>query len=210
MWKKKSVITVCTFCMLIGVGSFYLGYRYLEITHPIQKPISGQSVSQHVSDHKSDEAQELQSIVAGIQQEITVSSIPISKITPSTKLVYEYYYEADDQLVIEEEEPPYFLLNMTRDDLQSKFPEWQIQSFSSQEVVVRTYVRGQSPNRYRIGIHNGYVAVFYEDPVEGIYLKDITETPVASLTQEEQEELTGGVAVLGDDELLRLLEDYTS
>jgi hypothetical protein len=210
VWKKKSVIVLCTFCMLVGAGSFYLGYRYLEITHNIQKPISGQSVSQHVSDHKSDKSQELQSMVAGIQQEITVSSTPISKITPSTKLVYEYYYEADNQLVTEEEEPPYFLLNMTRNDLQSKFPDWQIQSFSSQEVIVRTYVKGQSPNRYRIGIHNGYVAIFYENPVEGIYLKDVTETPVASLSQEEQEELAGGVVVLGDDELLLLLEDYTS
>ena len=63
-------------------------------------------------------------------------------------------------------------------------------------------------DRYVVGIYEGYVAVFYENSEEGIYM--LTDTPVSVLEDDKRALLEEGIYVEGRDRLNRILEDYTS
>lgn len=203
MWRSKFFLAVSITCLFIGGISFYGVYRYFNSMYMSEKPIHG---SEDAITNQ-DALTTLEPHVSGedIQTE-AAAAMSSAKITPSTKLVYQYYYEEDGQMIESEEQPPYFMIDMTREEMQEKYPDWQVQSFSEEEVVMRKSVQQKSHETYRLGIHEGYVAVYYENGV----IKDILDTPISALTEEERQRLEKGIVVTGEERLIRLLEDYTS
>lgn len=144
------------------------------------------------------------------EEEVAAVTSHENRITPTTEIVYQYFYEADGKLVEEKEFPPFYLINMDEDKLKSKFNEWKVISFSDKKVVMRKIVKEKSPFYYIIGEKDGSVAVFYENPVNGIRLREITDTPISSLPEVEQNKLKAGIRIYGEDELINVLEDYSS
>ncbi len=145
----------------------------------------------------------------GAEESISVAT-DTARITPSTKMVYEYYYTEDGVTQTLEDVPPYFLLDMTLEDMKKVYTDWQIVSFSSKEVVMRKTVEAKSNEQYIIGEKDGYIAVFYKEPQHGVILHEMTNTPLSSLPIEERERLLNGIDVTGDENLARILSDYTS
>jgi hypothetical protein len=50
-----------------------------------------------------------------------------------------------------------------------------------------------------------YLNIYGED-----YLKEVIDMPISLLSKDEQDRLSKGIQVYGDDELMRLIENYTS
>ena len=132
------------------------------------------------------------------------------KITPSTKMVYEYYYKGDGTIETTEEVPPYFLIDMTEEKMRDTFVDWDILVFQPDEVIMRKMVEGKSDQYYIVGVHEGYVAVFYASETNGSTLKEITDMPVSAFPSDEQARLRQGIPVTGRDALVRILQDYGS
>ena len=139
---------------------------------------------------------------------VVVVSESTDRIKPSTKMVYEYYYPEDDVTDVYEDLPSYFLIDYTLNDIKRVYSNWDIVSFSDKEVVMRRVVKGPSNQRYKIGEKDGYIAVFYDGEDEVI--KEITDKPVASLTQEDKSKIHEGIKITGNDKLIRAIEDLTS
>lgn len=143
-------------------------------------------------------------------EEKPVDNIQVAKITPSTKMTYEYFYKNDNITEKVEDVPPYFLIDLTRNDLETNFKDWQIKSFSQKEVVLQKTIDGESTQHYVIGEYEGYIAVFYEKEINGTKLKEITNIPLESLTEEEQNKIKKGINITGKEELMKFLENYGS
>ena len=143
-------------------------------------------------------------------QQKPVDNITVAKITPSTKMTYEYFYKSDKITETVEDVPPYFLIDLTRTDLEDNFKEWQVKSFSEKEVVLQKVIEGESTQHYIIGEYDGYIAVFYEKEINGTKLKELTDIPLESLTEEEQEQIKNGIKITGKEELMKFLESYDS
>jgi hypothetical protein len=133
-----------------------------------------------------------------------------ARITASTKIIYEYYYQGDDRLETSAEDPPYFLLNLTEDKLQEQFFEWKIMEFSNARVVLRKTIPGSSAKNYILGVKDEYIAVFSTSGAGKATLEEVTEMPIYSLSTEEQKKLMEGIKVEGEDRLAKVLEDYGS
>lgn len=131
------------------------------------------------------------------------------KITPSTKMVYEYYYPEDGVTETFEDVPPYFLIDYTFDDVKRCYSNWDIASFSGKEVVMKKTVEGPSSQRYVISENDGFVAVFY-DLEDERFLKEVTDVPVSVLNDDIKAEVEEGIEVIGNEKLNRVLEDFTS
>ena len=144
----------------------------------------------------------------GVQEESVPVSDTANRITPSTKMVYEYYYPEDGITEVYEDVPPYFLIDYTLEDIKRCYSNWTIKSFSDREVVMKKTVLGPSNQRYIIGERDGFVTVFYD--VEERFIKEITKTPIDSLPENERAAIIEGIRIVGDEKLLRALEDYTS
>jgi len=130
-----------------------------------------------------------------------------NRITWDTLMIYEHHIAGTDHFETVEEYPSQFLLNMSRAELAAIFTDWQIMSFSAHEVRLRQNI-AVTERQYTISVFNGFIAVFYND--ENGEIKELTNRPISALPIEEQERLINGITVIGNDELLRALEDFGS
>lgn len=131
-------------------------------------------------------------------------------INENTKIVYEYYYKEDDYTEYIEDTPSYFLIGLTREQLENKLKDWQIKSFSEEEVVMQKIIQNAKTLKYIITEYEGYVAVFYIDNQNTKILKYITKTPILSLSEEEQKNIKNGIEIEGEEKLISILQDYES
>lgn len=188
--RKRELFAIFTFCCVVGAASCIMTATIYE--------------NKMKSFYSANAAQ------TQLEEQTIAASVDTGRITPSTKMVYEYYYTEDGVTQTLEDVPPYFLLDMTLEDMKKVYTDWQIVSFSSKEVVMRKTVEAKSNEQYIIGEQNGYVAVFYKEPQHGIILHEITNTPLSALPLEERERLQEGISVIGDENLSKILSDYTS
>lgn len=190
----------------IILGIFLIGIIYFSalVGYSLYIPINNQQNNQQNQQNQIS----LSTVDLYNNLEAKVDKFEISKITPSTKMIYEYYYKKDNITESFEDTPPYFFIDLTRTDLEKKFQDWNIKSFSSKEVVMQKVLDEKSNQHYILGEYDGYVAIFYEKEINGTRLKDITSTPIQSLPLEEQEKIKTGIKIKGNDELFNILQDY--
>lgn len=189
--RALGLVALAIFCGFLGAG---ISYVYTTAKY-------GNGIKQ---EHKQEN-------IASIQEnEYTPISTAEEKITPSTKMVYQYYYTDDGVTEVQEDTPPYFMLDLTLSDIHKYYTTWDIVSFSPKEVVLRKTIAGESEQRYVVGQKNGYVAVYYEEEQEGISLKELTSIPIDGLSEEEKLRLNQGIKIMGKEALARTLENYSS
>jgi len=143
----------------------------------------------------------------GIFVQIGPAQGVLARISPYTRMIYDYYHPESGGFETIIEYPANFLLDMTREELSAMFADWQVLSFLPHEVHLRQNTQVEY-RLYVIGVHEGYIAVFYDD--EYYSIKELTSRPIAALAMEEQERLIQGIRVTGAEELLRALEDFSS
>lgn len=121
---------------------------------------------------------------------------------------YEIYNDITQMSDSVKGECPYELIGKSMSDVKDFYPDWQVTEFSSESVTLRKNLGSDNNERYIVGVYEGYVAVFYENSEEGIYM--LTEIPVNTLEDEKQKMLEEGIYVEGRERLNRILEDYSS
>lgn len=126
------------------------------------------------------------------------------------KIIYQYFY-TKDAITKEVEEPvPDFLEGLNREQMQSIYNGWQIVYFSPEKVILRCSVEGTSSEVFLLKEYQGFLAVFEEDISKKMRLKELTDVPVSVLPETERNQLAEGIYVLGEENLVRLLSDFTS
>ncbi|MCJ7855679.1 BofC C-terminal domain-containing protein [Lachnospiraceae bacterium NSJ-143] len=190
--KKYVIIAVMA---LICISSGVTGY-FVAINH-VKQSYQKNSESPDITFEDSD------------IPDSPVLSVP-NKITPSTKMVYEYYYPDEGSTKVAEEAPPYFMLGLSFDDMVKYYTNWDIVSFSPQEVIMRKTVYGKDSQKYIVGERDGYITVYYEEDGRKSSIKEITSINANGLSESEREKLKEGFSVVGDYSLNRVLENYSS
>ena len=132
------------------------------------------------------------------------------KINIDTEIVYEYVHKEDKSVSVKKDNTPYFLVNKTLEEISYLFSSWDIIKFEQDEIILRKEINTTSTQKYIISVLDGYVAVFYDEALDGNRLKEVTEMPINTLPQEDIDRLLIGIKATGEDELIRLLEDYSS
>ena len=149
-------------------------------------------------------------------------------ITPDTKYVMQKYDMATKELTEKVENIPNDFIGYTREDLleylntyssnlttneyideyNKGFLSFQLESFSSDKVVVKkTYNSDAIKYKYYIGVRENMVVVYYSDKKTEY---DKTDICVSDLPEEEQEKLLYGIYVKDEDEVYGILESYSS
>ena len=121
---------------------------------------------------------------------------------------YELYNEMTGTTDTIKGECPFELTGKSLADVKEYYPDWQVTSYSTDNVLLRKNIGSYNDDRYVVGIYEENVAVFYENSEEGIYM--LTDIPATSLEQDKQTMLKQGIYVEGKERLNRILEDYSS
>lgn len=131
-------------------------------------------------------------------------------IATGGQLIYQYYYTKDRTLKEQQEEIPNFLVGLTREQIESIYPNWQLILFSPDKVILRCKIDKKSDEVYLLAIYDGYVTLFYENEDMKLELKEKTEIPLSVLPEREQKQLQTGIYVYGEEDLIKLLSDFIS
>lgn len=154
-------------------------------------------VSEKVTDECTDEA--VEDIETDSQEE---------KISPNCLLILKKYYEECNHTINEYVDVSYDLVNGTKDDLQKAYPYWQIEKFSSNQIILYKEFNSNCGQHFVLKEDEGKITVYKinENNEEEVYEK--TEISVEYLSETDKNKINEGIRVNGIEELNQLLEDF--
>ena len=130
------------------------------------------------------------------------------RISPNCTIVEKQYYKDCDHIIRNEIPVENNLINYTKEDLEKKYKGWNVEEFTSNKVTVYKENEGFCPEHYVIRAHNGVLSIYKVDK-DGIEtLERETEIQTMYLPQEDIEKFEQGMQVVGNSQLLDVLEDF--
>lgn len=158
----------------------------------------------------TDECTEEYELIAKQEEKVQEVSSGDDKISSNSALILKKYYKACGHTINEYVEMLPELVNMTQDEIDEKFIEWELIGFSSREITLFKEFEGTCGEHFRLREENGNVIVYkiLEDESEQIYEKTEISTEFLPETDLLQIKSEKGIEVFGIEELNKVLEDF--
>lgn len=175
--------------MMIIVGGFCIGY--LKTFMSLRNDNSGLNIPGKVENHN-------------------VSSIEEMKLNPDAKIIYITYYTGCGHEIREEKTAGDRFAGVTKSQLKKDLGDWEIESFTPDEVILKKRVEGICDNHYYIGLRNGYVTLFRGIPGVRSEVVEKTEILAETLKEEDRTMLEKGIVINSIKEFQEIREGLTN
>ena len=146
-----------------------------------------------------------------IENEVEISetaSVEEEKTTPNTLMIFKTYYTKCQHYINNYENIDASDVNLTEEDLQEKYREWNISSFQPEQVVLEKETGEFCNEHYRLKLVDGRIVIYQLDEKDNETEYEITEITDECLTGEDIFQLKEGITVYGEENLTAVLEDY--
>lgn len=209
----KGKYILCSFlAVILALGAYYIGYRYVIMQNNDEKSIKNQkALTDDIADDKLEDL-------------LQVDTNNEKKTTNTTKYILEYYNSKDFTLREENLPMPAEYVGLSRtqlidkiseyeknpnsNDIQQGFVKFELVSFSPDNVVLRkTYNPYQEKNEYIIKANGIYVSVYYYETNE---LYENTTIRLDNLPGNIEKKILSGDYVTNIQGLYNFLENYSS
>ena len=130
------------------------------------------------------------------------------KISPNCLITLKRYYDECQHTINEYLDIPKDLVNGTKSDLQREYPNWEIQKYSNNEIILYKEFNSNCGQHFVLRDVDGKINIYKinENNEEELYEK--TEISVEYLTETDKIEIQNGIRVNGIEELNQLIEDF--
>ena len=202
--KKSWIIILALLIIIIGIISGLAIYNKNEKSknNIIENEID--TISEKVTDECTEEYEELE-----MQAKLDIETNSIEeKISPNCLVTLKRYYNECQHTINEYIDIPQNLVNGTQDDLEKEYPNWEIQKYSSNEIILYREFDSNCGQHFILRNDNGKITIYKinEEMQEEVYEK--TEISVDYLTETDKVEIQNGIRVNGIEELNQLIEDF--
>lgn len=202
--KKSWIIILVVAIIIIGIISGLAIYNKNEKSQNniIENEIN--KISEKVTDECTEEYEELER-QAKLDIETNSSE---EKISPNCLITLKRYYNECQHTINEYIDVTQNLVNGTQEDLEKEYPNWEIQKYSSNEIILYREFDSNCGQHFILRNDNGKITIYKinEEMQEEVYEK--TEISVEYLTETDKVEIQNGIRVNGVQELNQLLEDF--
>lgn len=198
IWMIIPIILVILIGIVVGRLIYNNNGKLANKNNIIQNEIN--IVSEKVTDDCIEEYKEVQEEIATNSQE--------EKISPNCLLILKKYYDECNHTINEYVDVPQDLVNGTEEDLKKEYPYWQIEKYSSNEIILYKEFNSNCGQHFVLREDEGKITVYKinENNEEEIYEK--TEISVEYLSETDKGKISEGIKVNGIEELNQLLEDF--
>ena len=161
-------------------------------------------VSETITDKCTEEYEKLEE-QAKLEIETNSSE---EKISPNCLITLKRYYDECQHTINEYLDIPKDLVNGTKSDLQREYPNWEIQKYSNNEIILYKEFNSNCGQHFVLRDVDGKINIYKinENNEEELYEK--TEISVEYLTETDKIEIQNGIRVNGIEELNQLIEDF--
>ncbi len=199
--KKIWIILLSIAIIIIGIVLGIFIYNNNKNTNKQGSMVENEIniVSEKVTDECTEEYQNNEEIETNSQEE---------KISPNCLLILKKYFEECNHTIKEYLDVPQELVNGTEEDLKKEYPYWQIEKYSSNEIILYKEFNSNCGQHFVLKEDEGKITVYKinENNEEEVYEK--TEISVEYLSETDKNKIREGIKVNGIEELNQLLEDF--
>lgn len=183
---------------LIAVFAFTYGYIYTTSkikSNNIATEMGSYEGSNEVYDYNNDYVQ---------------NALTQDTISQDAVLSMKTHYKQCGHTINENIKVPQDIAALTEKQFKIAYKDWNIEKFSSDEIIISRVLQEKCPEHYIVKERNGKVAVYYQRPINGISLKELTNILVVNLSRVDQIKLKEGIIINSNEKLAELLEDFGS
>lgn len=197
MSDKIKIIAIVILTILI----ILLGYILFGKKEVAEKEIENNtSVAEVIEDECTKEYEQLQNA--------TKVSATEEKLSANALLILKKYYEQCDHTINEYVELPQELVNLTEQEVQAEYTDWDVIGFEKGKVTLYKEFKDVCGEHFKLKIEDGKVVIYQvnNDGSENIYEK--TDISSEYLTETDLLNMKDGLEIYGVEELNQVIEDF--
>ena len=194
--KSKIILAVLLIISIILAGYILFNGEELE-----ENGIENNTyISELVEDECTEEYEEFQNAT-------TVSSTA-EKLAANAILILKKYYQKCEHTINEYVELPQELVNMTEDEVQVQYSDWEVIGFEKGKLTLYKEFDDVCGEHFKLRIEEGKVVVYIvnTDGTESVYEK--TNISSEYLTETDLINMQDGLEIFGKEELNQIIEDF--
>lgn len=198
MWIIGLIIAIIIIGIILGIFIYNNNANNNKQNSIVENEIN--IVSEKVTDECTEEYQNSEEEIETDSQE--------EKISPNCLLTLKKYYEECNHTINEYVDIPQDLVNGTEEDLKNEYPYWQVEKYSSNDIILYKEFNSNCGQHFVLREDNGKITVYKinENNTEEVY--ENTEISVEYLSETDKIKISEGIRVNGIEELNQLLEDF--
>ena len=198
VWIIGLIIAIIIIGIILGIFIYSNNANNNKQNSIVENEIN--IVSEKVTDECTEEYQNSEKEIETDSQE--------EKISPNCLLTLKKYYEECNHTINEYVDIPQDLVNGTEEDLKNEYPYWQVEKYSSNDIILYKEFNSNCGQHFVLREDNGKITVYKinENNEEEVY--ENTEISVEYLSETDKIKISEGIRVNGIEELNQLLEDF--
>ena len=198
VWIIGLIIAIIIIGIILGIFIYNKNANNNKQSSIVKNEIN--IVSEKVTDECTEEYQNIEKEIETDSQE--------EKISPNCLLTLKKYYEECNHTINEYVDIPQDLVNGTEEDLKNEYPYWQVEKYSSNNIILYKEFNSNCGQHFVLREDNGKITVYKinENNEEEVY--ENTEISVEYLSETDKIKISEGIRVNGIEELNQLLEDF--
>lgn len=200
--KNTGKIIIISILIAICAGSItYLIVRQNKKSENI--PETNIYMSEKIEDECTEEYKEEQE-----QQNTTAVSSTEEKVAANAILVLKKYYKKCDHTINEYVELPQELVNLTKEQVQEKYADWEVIGFEKGKITLYKEFDDVCGEHFKLKVEDEKIVVYKEnnDGSETLYEK--TNISSEYLTEADLLNMQDGLEIYGKEELNQVIEDF--
>ena len=198
VWIIGLIIAIIIIGIILGIFIYNNNANNNKQNSIVENEIN--IVSEKVTDECTEEYQNSEKEIETDSQE--------EKISPNCLLTLKKYYEECNHTINEYVDIPQDLVNGTEEDLKNEYPYWQVEKYSSNDIILYKEFNSNCGQHFVLRENNGKITVYKinENNEEEVY--ENTEISVEYLSETDKIKISEGIRANGIEELNQLLEDF--
>lgn len=197
--KKYTVIVIVTVGIILGFLTGLYLYKINQINY---------SETEIVAETIEDDCTAIAELTDEELSDLIQTNNEEEKTSPNCIITLKVYHEPCEHLIetrksIEEAE-----VNMTEEELKQRFSNWEVQKFTSNEIVLYKEVNEFCNEHFLLKEADGYIAIYKLDENENAEFFRTTEISIEYLAEEDLEQIRNGIKVYTEKQLNKTLEDF--
>lgn len=138
----------------------------------------------------------------------TTVSFTEEKLASNAILILKKYYQKCEHTINEYVELPQELVNMTEEDVQAEYPDWEVIGFEKGKLTLYKELDDVCGEHFKLKVEEGKVVIYIvnTDGTESVYEK--TNISSEYLTETDLINMQDGLEIYGKEELNQIIEDF--
>lgn len=201
MNMNKVIVTML--CIIVIIGAMFTAFVLFKTDDDDSpKKVETKVAEENILDECTEEYEQIE------KKDMLEANSEEEKVSPNCSLTTKTYYKGCEHITSKYSNIPEELVNKTEEQVKEKYPDYEIDKFSSNAIELYKEVEGECGEHYIVRDKEGQVIVYQieKDGTEKEYEK--TDITTEYLTETDKLTMEKGIRVNGKQKLNQLIEDF--